>query len=141
MVNVLLLADGVPDRVNHGVSGHHQPQEYGDELHQGIQVGILLSRLENLLVQEPVHQRGRHPAHYRKHYYAPKRVQPALFLHEEMREMLLQLEDEAEEDERVDEEEDREHYAHEQVARLSPIQVLCLICHRSQLGCSEEERG
>ena len=56
-----------------------------------------------------------------------------------MRDMLLQLEDEAEEDERVDEEEDREDYAHEQVARLSPIQVLCLICHRGQLGCGEEE--
>ena len=33
MVNVLLLADGVPDGVDHGVPGHHQPQEYGDELH------------------------------------------------------------------------------------------------------------
>ena len=54
--------------------------------------------------------------------------------------MLLKLEDEAEEDDRVDEEEDREDYTHEQVACLSPIQILFLIRHRGQLGCGEEER-
>jgi hypothetical protein len=57
--------------------------------------------------------------------------------------MLLELEDEAEEDDRIDEEEDREGYTHEQVACLSPIQVLLLllrIAHRGQLGCGEEDR-
>ena len=58
-----------------------------------------------------------------------------------MREMLLKLEDEAEEDNRVDEEEDREDYTHEQVAGLSPIQVILRIWHRGQLGCGKEERG
>ena len=42
MVDVLLLADGVSDGVDHGVPRHHEPQEYRDELHQGVEVGILL---------------------------------------------------------------------------------------------------
>ena len=57
-----------------------------------------------------------------------------------MREMLLKLEDEAEEYDCVDEEEDREGYTHEIIACLSPIQVVCLIRHRSQLACCKEER-